>query len=315
MKNKQILKGIAIIIFIEVLYFLLLSNNNQNKNISIQDSNDLQIEAMEQVQNKEILDEEKEILIDIILNETGNTIEKRYNPPDGFERITVEQDSFDYYLRNQKLKPYGDKALYYNGKEKDSKGVYDSVIDVEIGERDLHQCADAIMLLRAEYLYQQKKYEQISFNFTNGFSADYQKWLEGYRIKVTGNDVTWIKEASYDDSYLSFRKYMDLVFSYAGSLSLEKQLIPINSNDMRIGDVFIQGGSPGHGIIVVDMAENKKNGEKVFMLAQSYMPAQQTQILINPLDKEISPWYRLNSEERLLTPQWEFEMTDLRRFQ
>ena len=39
-----------------------------------------------------------------------------------------------------------------------------------------------------------KRYNEISFNFTNGFSADYQKWLEGYRIKVTGNDVTWIKE-------------------------------------------------------------------------------------------------------------------------
>ena len=38
------------------------------------------------------------------------------------------------------------------------------------------------------------------------------------------------------------------------------------------------------------MAYDKENGEKVFILAQSYMPAQQTQILVNPFDKEISPW-------------------------
>lgn len=30
---------------------------------------------------------------------------------------------------------------------------------------------------------------------------------------------------------------------------------------MKIGDVFIKGGSPGHAVIIVDMAENDK-GEK-----------------------------------------------------
>ena len=45
------------------------------------------------------------------------------------------------------------------------------------------------------------------------------------------------------------------------------------------------------------------------------MPAQQTQILVNPFDKEISPWYRLNSsEEKLITPEWQFKITDLKRF-
>ena len=35
------------------------------------------------------------------------------------------------------------------------------------------------------------------------------------------------------------------------------------------------------------------------------MPAQQTQILVNPLIK-INPWYRLNSsEEKLITPDWQ----------
>ena len=63
------------------------------------------------------------------------------------------------------------------------------------------------------------------------------------------------------------------------------------------------------------MAYDKENGEKVFILAQSYMPAQQTQILVNPFDKEISPWYRLNSSgEKLITPEWQFKITDLKRF-
>ena len=51
------------------------------------------------------------------------------------------------------------------------------------------------------------------------------------------------------------------------------------------------------------------------MLVQCYMPAQEIQILVNPNNSEISPWYeveRLN--ETLLTPEWEFGLKELKRF-
>ncbi|MBN2610182.1 MAG: hypothetical protein JXB00_01355, partial [Bacteroidales bacterium] len=53
---------------------------------------------------------------------------------------------------------------------------------------------------------------------------------------------------------------------------------------------------------------------KVFLLAQSYMPAQDIQILKNPNDKSISPWYSLDFEGDLITPEWTFKKTDLKRF-
>ena len=81
--------------------------------------------------------------------------------------------------------------------------------------------------------------------------------------------------------------------------------------NLAIGDVFILGGSPGHAVIVVDLARNK-NGEKVFMLAQSYMPAQETQILRNPSDAFISPWYRAESQSKLHTPEWTFKIDELK---
>lgn len=250
-----------------------------------------------------------------IINPQGNTIEERFDLPEGFERVAVEEGSFQEYLRTLILKPHGSKALYFNGREKDAAGVYDAVIDVDIGERDLHQCADAVMLLRAEYLLKSNRINDIHFNFVNGFRADYSKWTQGWRIKVTGNNATWVKSASATNSYESFRRYMDMVFAYAGTLSLEKELKSVDKNDMRIGDVFIKGASPGHAVIVVDMAENKSSGEKLFLLAQSYMPAQQTQILCNNEDFDISPWYSLNYEGKLHTPQWVFEENSLRRFE
>jgi hypothetical protein len=248
-----------------------------------------------------------------LLNKDGMTVEERYMTPQGFDRIIVDEDSFGAFLRLQRLKPYGEKVLYYNGKKKSAEGVYDSVFDVEIGDRDLHQCADAIMLLRAEYLYSQSRYDEISFNFVSGFTAEYSKWMEGYRIRVEGNDVSYYKATDPSDTYQSFRKYMDIVFAYASTLSMEKELVSVSVNDMKIGDVFIVGGSPGHAIIVVDMAENE-NGNRMFMLAQSYMPAQQTQILINPLDETMSPWYSLAGVDQLRTPEWTFSLDRLKRF-
>lgn len=248
-----------------------------------------------------------------LLNKDGMTIKDRYFPPKEYTRVEVEENSFADFLRNQNLKPYGDKVNYYDGREKTRRGVYDSVFDVNIGNRDLHQCADAIMLLRAEYLYSVGAYNEINFNFISGFKAEYKKWIEGYRINVEGNNVSYYMATGSSNTYESFRKFMDMVMAYSSTLSLEKELTRVNIEDIEIGDVFVVGGSPGHAIIVVDMAQNDNN-EKIFMLAQSYMPAQQTQLLINPLDDSISPWVTLNSKVELVTPEWTFDLDKLKRF-
>lgn len=248
-----------------------------------------------------------------IIHKSENILKDRYESPKGFERISVEENSFGEFLRNSELKPYGEKVKYYNGKTKPSNGIYNSVLNVDIGDRDLHQCADAIMLLKAEYLYKNRRYDEINFNFVNGFKAEYSKWLEGYRINISDNETSWYKQEEYDDSYENFRKFMDIVFAYSSTLSLEKESEYVDIEDIQIGDIFIVGGSPGHAVIVMDMAENKNTNEKVFMLAQSYMPAQETQILINPNDKYLSPWYSTNYGNKLKTPEWTFEKGTLKR--
>jgi len=50
------------------------------------------------------------------------------------------------------------------------------------------------------------------------------------------------------------------------------------------------------------------------MLAQSYMPAQQTQILINPENSDMKVWYSLKNKDILVTPQWRFPVDKLRSF-
>lgn len=94
---------------------------------------------------------------------------------------------------------------------------------------------------------------------------------------------------------------------------MEKELIHKPIEDVQIGDVFIQAGSPGHCVIVVDMAVNETTGDKIVMLAQGYMPAQYIQILIG--DKEDSPWFSLGKEGEFRTPEWVFQTTDLKTWE
>ena len=248
------------------------------------------------------------------INAGGNTIKKRFSPPDGYARVTVIDNSFEDYLRKLPLKDAGASVKYFDGTTKPNRNVYTAVVDLSIGKRDLHQCADAIMRLRAEYLYAEKKYDSIHFNFTNGFRADYTNWKNGKRIAVNGNNVYWKSSASSSTSYQDFWKYLEMVFSYAGTASLEKEMETVPLTDIKIGDVFIKGGFPGHAVIVVDMAENKTNKERIFLLAQSYMPAQEIQILKNPNNAELSPWYSATIMNELKTPEWTFEKGQLKRF-
>lgn len=247
------------------------------------------------------------------INEQGETVRERITPMKGYERVAVEEGSFGAYLRELPLKPHGSPVRYYDGDVK-TKEVHIAVIDMEIGNRDLQQCADAVMRLRAEYLYGMKQFEKIHFNFTNGFRADYDKWKAGYRVAINGNNTSWIKKTEASSTYESFRKYLDIVFAYAGTASLEKELESVQVEDMQIGDVFMKGGSPGHCVIVVDMTEDKATGEKQFLLAQSYMPAQEIHILKNPKNSDDNPWYSLKAGQELDTPEWDFVSGALMRF-
>jgi Domain of unknown function (4846) len=246
----------------------------------------------------------------------SNTIGTRFAVPIGYVRVKEEENSFGAFLRNLPLKPVGSLVKYYNGSTKPNNNVYDAVVNLPIGNKDLHQCADAVMRLRADYLYAQKAYDKIHFNFTNGFKVEYNKWRLGNRIAVKGNKTSWVKTAKPSDSYESYWKYMELIFNYAGTSSLSKELQSIPVSDVKIGDIFIKGGFPGHAVIVVDMAVNPKNNQKIMLLAQSYMPAQEIQILLNPSISSNNRvcWYSTSIASKLETPEWTFDVIELKRF-
>ena len=267
------------------------------------------------------VDRKKSILIEDKIIELANkaaegpNIASRFPVPVGFARTIEKKKSFGHYLREFPLLPDGEQVHLFDGSLKYNQDGHAAILDMDVGSRDLQQCADAVMRLRSEYLFENNKFDHIAFNFTNGWKFEYQKWRDGKMLVVEGNKTNWIDGSDTKKSYRDFRNYLDQVFMYAGTLSLSKELKNKSLDEVEIGDVIIQGGSPGHAVIVVDMCKNSKNGDKAVLLAQSYMPAQQIHILKNLENPESSPWYLISEiEDKIVTPEWTFDRDQLMSF-
>ena len=243
----------------------------------------------------------------------AGTVDSRFAPPAGFVRRAAPEGSFAAWLRGLPVYPAGREVRFWNGDLKGNQGAHAAVLAVDVGSTDLQQCADAVIRLRAEYLYAAGRDREIAFRFTSGDLARWDDWRRGSRPRVRGNRATWVAGAAPDASYASFRRYLDTVFTYAGTTSLARELAPVaDPSRIEPGDVFVQPGFPGHAVTVLDVAENRA-GERRFLIAQSFMPAQEIHVLRNPADPG-SAWYAARGRGELRTPEWIFQYGDLRRW-
>lgn len=267
-----------------------------------------------ELQGEDNLDEDGAETDISLIDSNGNTVETRIRTPEGYDRIELPDNSFGDYLRGFELKEDGSPVLLYDGREKRNQSAHIAVFNMRISNKDLQQCADSVIRMYAEYYYANKQYDKIKFHFVSGFLCEYEKWQNGYRVKVDGNNVSWQKTKGYDDSYETFEKYLDTVFSYASTLSLDKESSKIDIADLQIGDIFLKGGSPGHVVMVVDLCENEQ-GEKAFLLAQGFMPAQEFHVLNNP-SSDSDPWYYADEVKYpFRTSEYSFDEGSLKRLE
>lgn len=245
------------------------------------------------------------------VNPQGANIESRFPVPPAFQRIPVVKGSFAAFLRNFPLKPNDTSVYLFDGRKK-TNAQHVAVLNIDRGTKDLQQCADAVIRLRSEYLFSIGNYAGISFANFSEEAMRYDLYRQGYRMTNKG----YKKIGKADSSKDGFRKYLDMVFSYANTYTFEKELKSIqHSTDLTIGDVFIVSNpkSYGHAMLIMDVAENPKTKEKVFLLAQSYMPAQDIHLVRNPIGG--GAWYYSSDlGNTLYTPEWTFPLSALHRF-
>jgi hypothetical protein len=245
----------------------------------------------------------------------ADRLDRRFSPPEGFVRVGAPESTFAAWLRELPLKSEGTPVLLHTGQPKWRQDVHAAVIDIDTGSRDLQQCADAIMRLRAEWQFSRGDIRHIAFNDTGGGKPmPFSRWAAGERPRSEGRALVWAKRASADTSYGSFRRYMDTVFTWAGTHSLERELIPVRDGRVEIGDVIIKGGFPGHAVLVADVAEHPTTGERRFLLIQSFMPAQDMHVLKGRDTPDGSSWYRLEPGQAFVTPEWIFPPGSLKRW-
>ena len=222
------------------------------------------------------------------VNPSGKTLAKRILTPKGYKRIKAKKGSFEAFLRNYKLKPDGSPVLLYDGREKWNQSAHIAVFKLPIENEDLQQCADSIMRV-------------------------YGEWRRGYSISVSGNQIAWVSSSKNDSSYDSFKRFMRIVFAYSGTLNMDYSSKKIKLSEARVGDIFVKGGSPGHVVMIADVCKNSK-GKKAYLLAQGYLPAQEFQLLKNPLHED-DPWYYEEEiKYPLRTPEYSFDKGSLRRY-
>lgn len=234
----------------------------------------------------------------VYINSEGTTLLTRFNPPEGYTRTEEKKNSFAEFVLNYPLKDDGALILLYDGSPSEYQFAHAAVFDLPIENVDLQQCADSVMRFYAEYYWAQGCADQLSFYYTTGFVSDYASWRDGYKVQYADNQFSWVPNGGYDDSYSRFVAFLRHAFTYAGTRSMDYyEAYPITMDELEIGDVFLEGGSPGHVVMVVDICYDEQ-GRKAFLLADGHTPAQDFHVMKNALHPD-DPWYY---EEEIVYP-------------
>lgn len=189
-----------------------------------------------------------------------------------------------------------------------------AVVDLDVGKRDLQQCLDTLIRLRAEYWWWRGQQRRIRFRYSGGRYFGWDQWRRGIRPKQQGRRVIYVKRRRADSSRKNFRRYLTFMFAMTGTIHNTRER-KVAFKDLEAGDFFIQPpprpGYLGHAVVILDVARNAA-GQTRALLGEGYTPAQDLHVLKAPGG---GAWYALRPDQSVKTPQWPaFSWSELRRF-
>jgi hypothetical protein len=243
-------------------------------------------------------------------------LSQRLPAPSGFERAPVQPRSFAAWLRD--LPVWRDRTDVHSWRGRSLQVRSPAVIALDTGRGDLQQCADSILRLHAEYRWHRGQRQQLAYHLTSGDRISWHDWLAGERLLVDGSRVERTVGAARAADHRSFRAWLQQLFIYAGTRSLRYDTAPVPPQQPApAGDILVDPGSPGHAVIVLDVAENA-DGRRLALIGQGFMPAQELHVISgNAANAADGIWFELPSAGgELRVPSWPapFTRSDLRRF-
>jgi Domain of unknown function (4846) len=245
---------------------------------------------------------------------SADRLDARFPAPAGFSRVAVDAASFGAFLRALPLLPAGSPVVDYRDRlvrAGDDPRIA-AVVDIDVGTSDLQQCADAVLRMNAEWRYSRGD-RDVAYPVSSGATLSYPRYLAGERAFASGNKLLTQPSASrMSDDHRAFRGYLDEVFTWANTTSLEREGARVPFAELRPGDFFVMVERPyGHAVLVLDVARNDA-GDVAMLLGQSYMPAQSFQVL-RPFGQRA--WFVVRpGTTTVATPFWDpFPLSSLRR--
>jgi len=246
-----------------------------------------------------------------------DSLEARFPPPPGYQRVSVQTGSFGEWLRDLPLAAPGTPVLNNSGDT-----VYPgddpyvaAVIAIDVGAGDLQQSSDAVTRLHAEWLWANDKPDAISYRSASKLDMPFSRWAKGQRLLPSGPNVFWVvKGKPKDPTYNDFRQYIDAVMLWSNSVSLAMRATHVSDPaQLTPGDFFLQSRGKGHALLVLDVAQ-KPTGERVALLGQALQsPAQSMHVMQLG---HATAWFSMRPPNPVLTPRAdEFSWADLSRIE
>ncbi len=172
--------------------------------------------------------------------------------PRGCTRIAQPEGSFAEWVTRLPLRP-DNRVGTFDGRDVSDRYDVLAVVDLPLLFRsDLEQCADWCLRLWAEY-------HKDSGSLGTLHLFDYN----GRRV-------------SFKKSGKTFPRFLKWSMDHANSYSLLAGCAAVDTGDIRPGDMFVQNrrGGVGHASMVLGACRDS-NGDRLFLVGYSYMPAQE----------------------------------------
>jgi hypothetical protein len=230
-------------------------------------------------------------------NPSPKTIES-IQPPAGFTRLVAAPQSFARWLRQLPLKPTPSPVLDFRGRihKKSSDTTIAAVVDLDILGKSMQQCMDIIIRLRAEYLWNQRAFKQISFPLPGGYPLNWFDWQQGYRPQFQGIQMTLHKKEQPDSSRKCFEKYLCTLFATSHTQQFYHAYSQIEPTEIKAGDFIVKKGNKGHAVLIIDLAVHA-NGILAALIGQGDTPACEFHLLNY---QNNNPWFPLDFTKNIL---------------
>jgi len=224
----------------------------------------------------------------------------RVAPPPGFARVVLDADSFGAWLRLLPLAPAGTPVRDYRGAVRypaEDRRIL-AVSTLDLSAADLQQCADTVLRLHAEWRWA-RGHRDHRYRAAAGTELALARFVAGERVTADGPRLVWQRGHPRAMDHAALRDYLDMVFAWANTGSLARDARPVSAAELRPGDFFVLPGSPGHTVLILDLAV-APDGRRRALIGQSYMPAQGFYVLRGP----DAGWFALELPAPLATPFW-----------